>query len=71
MKRTPELTIEASARGVERAIITTEPGRRGEGVALLERVLPALRNLDRLIRQGAGKPRKRTIPISPRGSVKP
>lgn len=54
MERVPEIRIEASARGIERAIISKEPGRRGEGVAMLQRVLPALRQLDRLIRQGGG-----------------
>ena len=48
------LTVEVRAgRGVDRVVVEFDPGRRGDGLVLLQRALPALQELDRLSREKA------------------
>lgn len=52
----PKLTIQTSARGVERVTVHTDAdGPADEGLRLLRRVLPSLADLDRRARAGAGR----------------
>jgi hypothetical protein len=53
-----DLTVEGSARGIDRIIVVSPRGARSEGLELISRVLPALGALDRLLR-GAGDERER------------
>jgi hypothetical protein len=52
----PRLTIKTSGRGLERVVIHTAADRPADdGIALLARVLPALRELDRCARSRRGR----------------
>lgn len=46
------LTVTADFRGIRLVEIVTRPDERGEGVALLERIASALRELDQAVRGG-------------------
>ncbi len=46
----PTITVEASPRGVDRVIIAVDEGDRAGGFTLLERAMPAIRELDRRTR---------------------
>jgi hypothetical protein len=45
------LSVEVTPRGVSEITIRTAPGRRAEGLELLERALPTLTQLDKLARE--------------------
>lgn len=46
-RKGPELTVEINARGVTRIVVETDRGQRTQGTALLQRVLPAIDDLNR------------------------
>lgn len=47
----PVLVIETSPAGVQMVTIRVRKGRRDDGLALLQRALPALREFNRRIRE--------------------
>lgn len=52
--KTPELTIHASRRGIARVVVYAGANQTHDaGLALLQRVLPALADLDRQARSSA------------------
>ncbi len=62
MKPVPGLTIETGADGVRRVVVHVDRGGSSEaGFGLLLRALPALRDLDRLMREAATVT-KRVVP---------
>ena len=45
-----ELTIRSSDRGLNEIILNVPRGHRGEGLDMLDRAMPAIRELERLTR---------------------
>lgn len=54
----PSLTIETGA-GVRRVVVHFDRGQQAAGITLLQRILPALQELDRLSREPADQARAR------------
>ena len=54
----PALTIEASARGVNRIVVHVDRGDTAGGFDMLRRVLLALKELDRRARNEGTRPRQ-------------
>jgi hypothetical protein len=50
----PEIQVKASEEGLHRLIITHDRGDKTAGVAVLQRIFPALLQLDRLARGACG-----------------
>ncbi len=58
----PALTIEASARGVNRIVVHVDRGDAAGGFDLLRRVLLALKELDRRARNEVSRPERQGGP---------
>ena len=54
-KTGPEIELLANLQGLEQITVTTDKGNRADGIALLQRALPALSELDRLTRAPSEK----------------
>ena len=70
MKPVPGLTIETGTDGVRRVVVHVNPrGSSSAGFSMLLRALPALRDLDRLTRQGGAHHRDRADRLVPPGDT--
>ncbi len=50
----PELEVTVSIKGLERIVVTSDPGEKAAGLGLLGRALPILAQLDEMAQQGEG-----------------
>ena len=60
-----DLTIRTNDRGLHEIIIETAPDDRASGIRLLERLLPALTELERTPMSGEGTAQKKAEPHAP------
>ncbi len=55
---TPALTIELSARGINRVVVHTGRGDQSSAFDLLQQVFPALKELDQCVLRKSATPRR-------------